>query len=109
MNRPKRIPGVLHGTLVLLLVLSGGQIVSAASNSASAGNPLAETLNPEGVNPHREAPRKTISQEKKQAAADARKRKQKEHAARKAAQQGQVNATDPGAAPSGASRDSVNR
>lgn len=45
----------------------------------------AETLNPEGVNPHAEAPRKKISQEQKQAAAAAMKKRKAEIEARKAA------------------------
>lgn len=45
----------------------------------------AETLNPEGVNPHAAAPKKRITQEQKKAAADARKKKAAEIEARKAA------------------------
>jgi hypothetical protein len=52
--------------------------------SLSAGSLCAETLNPEGVNPHAAAPRKRITLEQKKAAAEARKAKQAEIAARKA-------------------------
>jgi hypothetical protein len=54
----------------------------------------AETLNPEGVNPHAEAPRKKISHEQKQAAAAAMKKRKAEIEARKAAAAGQ-NAAQP--------------
>jgi hypothetical protein len=53
----------------LLILLSGGA--------------AAETLNPEGVNPHVGAPRKKITQEQKQAAAEARKKKKAEIEAKK--------------------------
>lgn len=53
--------------------------------SLSAGSLCAETLNPEGVNPHAAAPRTRITLEQKKAAAEARKAKQAEIAARKAA------------------------
>ncbi len=55
------------------------------------GDSNAETLNPEGVNPHADAPRKKITQKQKQAAAEAMKQKKAEIAARKAAQSGQKN------------------
>jgi len=58
---------------------------ASAAPSPATGGPV-ETLNPEGINPHAEAPRKRISQKQKQAAADARKKKQAEKAARKAGQ-----------------------
>jgi hypothetical protein len=48
-----------------------------------SGGAAAETLNPEGVNPHVGAPKKKITQEQKQAAADARKKKKAEIEARK--------------------------
>ena len=48
----------------------------------------AETLNPEGINPHAEAPRKRITQEQKQAAAEAMKKRKAEIEARKAAESG---------------------
>lgn len=54
----------------------------------SLGIANAETLNPEGVNPHAEAPRKRITQKQKQAAADAMKKKKAEIEARKAAATG---------------------
>lgn len=53
--------------------------------SFSGEGAVAETLNPEGVNPHAEAPRKRITPEQKKAAAEARKKKKAEIAARKAA------------------------
>lgn len=46
----------------------------------------AETLNPEGINPHANAPRKRITQEQKQAAAEAMKKRKAEIEARKAAE-----------------------
>ena len=46
----------------------------------------AESLNPEGINPHVEAPRKKISEEQKKAAWEARKKKQAEIEALKAQQ-----------------------
>jgi len=46
----------------------------------------AESLNPEGVNPHQVAPRKKITQEQKNAAWEAKKKKKAEIEARKAAQ-----------------------
>lgn len=45
-----------------LLLLPFGDCAAVAAN-----------LNPEGINPHKDAPRKRITQEQKQAAADARK------------------------------------
>ena len=48
-----------------------------------SGGAAAETLNPEGVNPHVGAPRKKITQEQKQAAAEARKKKKAEIEAKK--------------------------
>lgn len=62
------------GTLIALLVFG-------------AGLSCAETLNPEGVNPHAVAPRKRITDEQKKAAWEAKKRKKAEIEARKAAQQ----------------------
>lgn len=44
----------------------------------------AETLNPEGINPHADAPRKRITQKQKLAAAEAMKKKKAEIEARKA-------------------------
>ena len=49
----------------------------------------AETLNPEGINPHADAPRKKITQKQKQAAAEAMKKRKAEIEARKAAGAGQ--------------------
>lgn len=46
----------------------------------------AETLNPEGINPHAESPRKRITQEQKLAAAEAMKKKKAEIEAQKAAE-----------------------
>lgn len=46
----------------------------------------AETLNPEGINPHAQSPRKRITTEQKKAAAEARKKKKAEIAARRAAE-----------------------
>lgn len=50
-----------------------------------SGAAAAETLNPEGVNPHVGAPRKKITEEQKQAAAEARKKKKAEIEAKKKA------------------------
>lgn len=61
--------GVMYITLTFLLSIAG--------NSA-----MAETLNPEGTNPHANAPRKRITLEQKQAAAAAQKKKKAEIAAR---------------------------
>jgi hypothetical protein len=71
--------------------------------SLTAGAAFSENLNPEGVNPHVDAPRKRISQEQKKAAAEARKKKKAEIDARKAAGQpsSQSGATGPGMAPAG--------
>lgn len=46
----------------------------------------AETLNPEGVNPHADAPRKRITQKQRLAAAEAMKKRKAEIEARKAAE-----------------------
>jgi hypothetical protein len=54
----------------------------------------AETLNPEGINPHADAPRKKITQKQKQAAADAMKKKKAEIKARNAEKPGRK-ASDP--------------
>ena len=53
--------------------------------SLSVGSLCAETLNPDAVNPHAAAPRKRITLEQKKAAAEARKAKKAEIAARKSA------------------------
>ncbi|HXE98615.1 MAG TPA: hypothetical protein VN642_19590 [Dongiaceae bacterium] len=45
----------------------------------------AETLNPEGINPHADAPRKRITQGQRLAAAEAMKKRKTEIEARKAA------------------------
>jgi hypothetical protein len=42
-----------------------------------------ESLNPEGVNPHQSSPRKKITQEQKNAAAEAKKKKKAEIEAKK--------------------------
>ena len=49
----------------------------------------AETLNPESINPHADAPRKKITQKQKQAAAEAMKKRKAEIEARRAAEAGQ--------------------
>jgi hypothetical protein len=64
--------GILFLSFTLMLVFSGG-------------GAFAETLNPEGVNPHAQAPKKRITLEQKKAAAEARKKKKAEISARKAA------------------------
>lgn len=46
---------------------------------------FSETLNPEGINPHADSPRKKITQAQKQAAADAMKKKKAEIEAKKKA------------------------
>lgn len=72
MNIPRmKVFGI---ALLATLFISGAVLASA------------ETLNPEGVNPHQVAPRKRITQEQKKAAWEARKKKKAEIEARKAAQ-----------------------
>jgi hypothetical protein len=77
-----------------------GSLTVALLISLSTGNLCAENLNPEAVNPHAAAPRKRISLEQKKAAAEARKTKQSEIAARKAARRARTlhpkNPTDTG-------------
>ena len=73
MNRTtirKALTGVLAGMLVL-----GCQVC------------FAESLNPEGVNPHAAAPRKRISEAQKKAAWEAKKKKKAEIEAKRAVQQ----------------------
>lgn len=108
MNKTNRTTGVIIATLSLLLLFMEGGIAAAPTEAATV-NAQGETLNPERINPHAEAPRKRISQEKKKAAADARKKKQAEKAARKAGQQGQLNTTGQGAAQSGDSSGSMSK
>lgn len=67
-----RVKVAITGILAAMLV-AGGQVS------------LAETLNPEGVNPHAAAPRKRITEEQKKAAWEAKKKKKAEIEARKAA------------------------
>ena len=69
--------------LSFLLLAGTGAAAAPAGTVQQRGEK--ETLNPEGVNPHAEAPRKKISQKKKQAAADARKRQKAEKAAQRSA------------------------
>lgn len=58
--------------------------IALASLLSMAGHTaLAETLNPEGVNPHANAPRKRITLEQRQASAAARKQKKAEIESRK--------------------------
>lgn len=66
-----------------------GHLVTAAALLFSLWSTaaFAETLNPEGVNPHEQAPKKRITLEQKKAAAEARKKKQEEMAAKKGAPQ----------------------
>lgn len=60
----------------------------------------AETLNPEGINPHAGAPRKKITQEQKLAAAQAMKKRKAEIEAMKAANRsGRVPAQPPSLQP----------
>jgi hypothetical protein len=75
----------------------------------SSGITFAESLNPEGVNPHANAPRKRITLKQKEAAANARKEKQKEINARKASQTGQQDTASHGNSSSGTANDDVNR
>jgi len=63
-----------RGTIRTIL----GSLTAFALLSPLSGGTAAETLNPEGVNPHVGAPRKRITQEQKQAAAEARKKKKAE-------------------------------
>jgi hypothetical protein len=67
-------------------VLGAGLVACAMMLAFSGSMVLAEGLNPEGINPHAEAPRKRITLEQKKAAAEARKKKKNEIEARKAAQ-----------------------
>lgn len=67
----------------------------------SEGTIYAELLNPDGINPHAEAPRKRISVERKIAAAEARKKKQAEIAAKKTEQQAAPDSTNQGATTAG--------
>ena len=64
---------------------------------------FAETLNPDEVNPHQNAPRKKITIEQKKAAAEARKKKQKEMNDKKA-HAGQQEQTNQGSPSSGSTR-----
>lgn len=63
-----------------------GFIAVALCFSVSCTYAAAETLNPEGINPHVDAPRKKITQKQKLAAAEAMKKKKAEIEARKAAE-----------------------
>ena len=69
-----RIKFGVMGTLIALLLIGGPS--------------FAETLNPEGVNPHAEAPRKRITDAQRKAAWEAKKKKKAEIEARKAQQAG---------------------
>lgn len=63
-----------------------GVTLLAATFALGTTLTAAESLNPEGVNPHQVAPRKKITPEQKQAAWEARKKKKAEIEARKAAE-----------------------
>ena len=65
---------------ILAVTLLGATFAIGATVTA------AESLNPEGINPHQAAPRKRITQEQKKAAWEARKKKKAEIEARKAAE-----------------------
>lgn len=69
------VPGIVFSFIAVALCFS-----------LSSTYAVAETLNPEGVNPHVDAPRKRITQKQKQAAAEAMKKKKAEIEARKAAE-----------------------
>jgi len=75
----------------------------------SEGNIFAESLNPDGINPHVETPRKRISVERKIAATEARKKKQAEIAARKAGQPASPATTNQGATTAGSASDMIER
>lgn len=62
----------------------------------------AETLNPEGINPHADAPRKRITQKQRLAAAEAMKKRKAEIEARKADEAaGKISAPVPNPLPAG--------
>jgi hypothetical protein len=86
-----------------------GLIALTLFTALSSGITVAESLNPEGVNPHANAPRKRITLQQKEAAANARKKKQKEINARKAVQTGQQDKASQGNSSSGTANDAVNR
>jgi len=83
-------------------------IAAALSLTLSGGLALAESLNPEGINPHAEAPRQKISVERKLAAAEARKKKQAEIAAGKAGQPAPNNTTNQGGSPANPASELIN-
>ena len=80
-----------------------GGLAVALLLSLSVGSLCAETLNPDAVNPHAAAPRKQITLEQKKAAAEARKTKKAEIAARsKTRHLNPVNHSDSGTPPAAA-------
>jgi hypothetical protein len=79
-------------TLFCVVMLTLGFALSSPTAQA-------ETLNPEGINPHADAPRKRITQEQKLAAAEAMKKKKAEIEARKAAEAAGKPASLPALAP----------
>jgi hypothetical protein len=86
-----------------------GLIALALFIALSSGITGAESLNPEEINPHANAPRKRITLKQKEAAAKARKEKQKEINARKAAQTGQRDKASQGNSFPGTANDAVNK
>ncbi len=86
-----------------------GLIALALFIALSSGITVAESLNPEEVNPHANAPRKRITLKQKEAAAKARKEKQKEINARKAAQTGQRDKANQRSSSSGTANDTMHK
>jgi len=70
---------------------------------------LAETLNPEGVNPHANAPRKRITLEQRQASAAARKQKKAEIESRKKVKKTTVDIRQPDAGTQSISPETLNK
>lgn len=71
----KTMPVAFVGCLAVTLLISLSSMTFGA-----------QTLNPDGINPHAESPRKKITQAQKQAAADAMKKRKAEIEARRAAE-----------------------
>jgi hypothetical protein len=95
---------MIRNTLKVLAVMTAATLLFPLSG----GMTFAEGLNPEGINPHAEVPGKRISVERKMAAAEARKKKQAEIAARKAGQPAPITTTTQGASPAGTANDKLN-
>jgi hypothetical protein len=101
---------IFEGGPIMINRMSKSVLIALALFVAlSSGITFAESLNPEGVNPHANAPRKRITLKQKEAAAKARKEKQKEINARKAAQTGQRDKASQGSLSSGTVNETVNK